>query len=132
VSFLLDTDTCSYHLRRGGALTTRLTQYSGRLATPTITVAELHVWAHRLSDPRKRLELISGLLADFKVLDFDRAAAEQFGSLRAAQLNQGIVKPVVDLMIASVALVHDLTLVTHNTKDFQNIPGLRLEDWIAG
>ena len=37
----------------------------------------------------------------------------------------------VDLMIAAVALVHDLTLVTNNTKDFQNIPGLRLEDWLT-
>ena len=36
----------------------------------------------------------------------------------------------VDLMIASVALFHDLTMVTHNTADFQNIPGLRLEDWL--
>jgi tRNA(fMet)-specific endonuclease VapC len=33
-------------------------------------------------------------------------------------------------MIASVALVHDLTLVTHNTADYQNIPGLRLDDWL--
>jgi predicted nucleic acid-binding protein len=35
-------------------------------------------------------------------------------------------------MIASVALVHDLTLVTHNTADFRFIPGLRLDDWLAG
>lgn len=34
-------------------------------------------------------------------------------------------------MIASVALLHNLTLVTHNTADFRNIPGLRLEDWLA-
>ena len=33
-------------------------------------------------------------------------------------------------MIASVALVHDLTLVTHNTADYQYIPGLRLDDWL--
>jgi len=35
------------------------------------------------------------------------------------------------LMIGSVALVYDLTLVTHNTTDFQNIPGLRLEVWLT-
>ena len=35
-----------------------------------------------------------------------------------------------DLMIGSVALLHDFTLVTHNTVDFRNIPGLRLEDWL--
>ena len=38
---------------------------------------------------------------------------------------------MADLMIASVALAHNLTLVTHNTKDFQNVPGLRLDDWLT-
>jgi tRNA(fMet)-specific endonuclease VapC len=37
----------------------------------------------------------------------------------------------VDLLIAAVALTHDLTLVTHNTQHFQNIPNLRLEDWLV-
>jgi len=36
----------------------------------------------------------------------------------------------MDLMLAATALVHDLTLVTHNTADFVNVPGLRLEDWL--
>ena len=44
---------------------------------------------------------------------------------------QGIVIPALDLLIAAVALLYDLTLVTNNTKDFQNIPGLRLEDWLS-
>jgi tRNA(fMet)-specific endonuclease VapC len=37
----------------------------------------------------------------------------------------------MDLLIASTALAHGLTLVTHNTQDFTNIPGLNLEDWLA-
>jgi tRNA(fMet)-specific endonuclease VapC len=37
----------------------------------------------------------------------------------------------MDLMIASVALVHNLTLITHNTADYQHIPGLRLDDWLV-
>jgi tRNA(fMet)-specific endonuclease VapC len=37
----------------------------------------------------------------------------------------------MDLLIASVALAHDLTLVTHNTGHFQEMPGLRLEDWLT-
>ncbi len=43
----------------------------------------------------------------------------------------GVEVPTIDLMIASVALVHDLTLVTHNTRDYQNIPSLRTEDWLS-
>ncbi len=43
----------------------------------------------------------------------------------------GISVDVVDLMIAFVALVHDLTLVTQTTADFRHVPGLLLEDWLA-
>jgi tRNA(fMet)-specific endonuclease VapC len=45
-------------------------------------------------------------------------------------LQQGIQVATADLMIAAVALVHNLTLVTHNTADYQTIPGLRLDDWL--
>ncbi|MCC7474350.1 MAG: type II toxin-antitoxin system VapC family toxin [Pirellulales bacterium] len=52
------------------------------------------------------------------------------GKLNGHLLRQGIVVSQPDLMIAATALVHDLTLVTHNTRDFQHVPGLRLEDWL--
>jgi tRNA(fMet)-specific endonuclease VapC len=92
----------------------------------------LYAWAYRRNAPSKLLKQIEEeLLADIAVLDYDRACAEQFGRARGTLLRQGIAVNTVDLMIASVALVHDLTLVTHNTGDFQNIPNLRLEDWLA-
>lgn len=50
---------------------------------------------------------------------------------RGTLLQQGMSVPTADLMIASAALVHGLTLVTHNTADFQSIPGLRLDDWLS-
>jgi tRNA(fMet)-specific endonuclease VapC len=61
------------------------------------------------------------------------ASGPRFGSLRNGRLRvelrrQGINVAALDLLIAAVALLYDLTLVTNNTKDFQNIPGLRLED----
>ncbi len=65
------------------------------------------------------------------MLDFDTACAEQFGRLQASLLGQGISTSTADLMIASVAIVHNLTLVTHNTSDFQSIAGLRLADWLV-
>jgi tRNA(fMet)-specific endonuclease VapC len=65
------------------------------------------------------------------VLDFDSTCANEFGQVRAELLRAGISVSRLDLLIGSVALVHNLTLVTHNTADFRNIPGLRLEDWLA-
>jgi tRNA(fMet)-specific endonuclease VapC len=68
---------------------------------------------------------------EVSVIDFDSDCAKQFGSVRVDLRRQGIEVSTTDLMIASVALVHDLALVTHNTADFQSIPGLRLEDWLT-
>jgi tRNA(fMet)-specific endonuclease VapC len=65
------------------------------------------------------------------VLSYDLDCAEQFGKVRGGLLQKGISVPTADLMIAAVALVHNLTLVTNNTADFQNIPGLRLDDWLV-
>jgi tRNA(fMet)-specific endonuclease VapC len=131
MSFLLDTDTCSFHLKRPSGLSHRFVQYSGRLHLPTIALAELYAWAYRRANPNSLLRAIGhDLLRDVTVLDFDSACAEQFGKTRGGLLQQGIHVSTPDLMIASIALVHNLTLVTHNTADFQNIAGLRLDDWL--
>lgn len=132
MTFLLDTDTCSFHLKRPSGLIHRFVQHSGRLYLPTIALAELYAWAYRRTNPAKLLTAInSDLLSSVTVLDFDSTCAEKFGQVRGALLQQGVHVATPDLMIASVALVHNLTLVTHNTADFQNIPGLRLDDWLV-
>jgi predicted nucleic acid-binding protein len=51
-----------------------------------------------------------------QLLDFDAACAERFGQVRGSLLQQGITVSRMDLLIASVALVHNLTLVTHNPR----------------
>jgi tRNA(fMet)-specific endonuclease VapC len=132
VSFLLDTNICSEHLKRPTGLMHRFVQYSGRLFVPTIVVGELHAWAYmRRADPLGLIARIENdLLTDLTILDYDKPCAGEFGRLRGTLLRQGVTIGRLDSMIASVALVHDLTLVTHNTKDFENIPDLRVEDWL--
>jgi tRNA(fMet)-specific endonuclease VapC len=130
MTHLLDTDTCSAHMRRPAGLAHRFFQHAGSLAMASVSLAELYSGAYKRPQPARLLALISDLLQDVVVLDFDTACAERFGQVRGALLQQGIQVPTTDLMIASVALVHDLTLVTHNTTDFQHVPGLRLDDWL--
>ena len=105
-------------------------QYSGGLAIASVSLAELYSGAYKLPQPARILAGIADLLKDVAVIDFDSASAEQFGKIRGALLQQGIKTPTADLMIASVALIHNLTLVTHNTADYQHVPGLRLDDWL--
>ena len=130
MSFLLDTNICSVHLRRPSGLVHRFIQHSGRLSISSIVLAELYAWAYWRDDPAPFVRKIDEFLQDVNVLLFDRRCAEQFGKLRAVLGRQGLVVSPVDLMIGSVALAHDLTLVTHNTADFRHISDLRLQDWL--
>ena len=131
MTFLLDTDTCSAHMRRPAKLAHRFIQHTGQLAMATVTLAELYAGAYKHSRVNRLLSLIGDLLLEVDCRDFDSACAAKFGQVRGTLLQQGISVPTTDLMIASVGLVHDLTLVTHNTADFRYIPGLRLADWLA-
>ena len=81
--------------------------------------------------PDRILDGIEELKKDFGILGFDEQCAVEFGKLRGAGKRLGLNTNPVDLMIASVALAHDQTLVTNNTADFQQLPGLRLEDWLT-
>lgn len=131
MSFLLDTNICSAHLRRPSGLSHRFLQHSGRLFISAIVLGELNVWAHRRPDPRKLLSAIDdGLLCDVTVIDFDRACAVEYGRQRGLLMAQGKSGNQIDLLIAATALVHDLTLLTHNTADFSDISGLRVVDWL--
>ncbi len=131
MSHLLDTNICAAHFRRPAGLAHRFFQYGGVLFIPTVVLAELYAGAYHVTDPTPLLQKIGDLLQDVQVLPFDEGCAEQFGKVRGSLLRRGTTIPVMDLMIASVALMHDLTLVTHNTADFEGIPDLRLNDWLA-
>jgi predicted nucleic acid-binding protein len=132
VSFLLDTDILSEHLRRPVGLAHRFIQHSGRLNTSSVSLAELYDWVNGRSDPAPIRAAVQSLLTyEVSVIPLDADCAEEFGRLRVALRRQGLNVDNIDLLIAATALVYDLTLVTHNTRHFQNIPNLRLDDWLT-
>ena len=107
-------------------------QHGGQLSISTVVLAELYTWAYRRRSPRKLLKVLDDdLLSVTSVLDFDSPCAEQFGQLQAQLLDAGTPADPSDLMIASTALRHNLTVVTHNLRHFEAIPGLRVEDWLS-
>ena len=130
MSFLLDTDTCSAHLKQVASVTGKFLQYTGRLYVSTLTVGELYTWALRAKAPPNRLQSLTDLLDDLTTLDVTETVGRRFGEVRATLLDAGKPAPNLDLFIAATALAHDLTLVTHNVQDFRNVPGLRIDDWL--
>jgi tRNA(fMet)-specific endonuclease VapC len=131
MSFLLDTDICSAHLKGDRQVSSRFLQYSGRLNISVLTASELYTWANRRTAPPLRLTAVRDMLFAARLLDVDRHVAESSGEFRAVLLDQGKPIPSVDLFIAATAMLHDLTLVTHNVRHFQSVPGLRIVDWLA-
>ena len=131
MSFLLDTDTCSAYLKGNRLVGNRFLQYTGGLHVSAVTMGELYTWALRAAASPKRLQSVQELLSDLTVLDVTHDVALKFGELRAARFDRGLPPPEMDLLIAATALVHDFTVVTHNTKDYADVPGLRVTDWLV-
>jgi len=103
MSFLLDTNILSAHLRRPSGLAHRFFQHSGRLYTTSVVLGELFVWAYNRPDPTKILNAIDELLfQEVTALDFDRDCAKEFARVRIQLRRSGTEVPSVDLMIASV------------------------------
>ena len=73
------------------------------------------------------LGMVLDTFAQAQVLPFDRPAANVFDSLRAQRVRIG----TMDLRIASIALSRNLVVLTRNMRDFNQVPGLTVQDWTA-
>lgn len=130
MSFLLDSDICSAYMKGNGVVHTRFIQYGGGLRISVATLGELTTWTLRAQAPPRRVQGLKDLLRDVEVLDATPKIARKFGEIEATLLDGGFSVSEFDLLIASPALVHGLTLVTHNVQDFRHIPGLQIWDWL--
>jgi tRNA(fMet)-specific endonuclease VapC len=131
MSYLIDTDIASAFLKGNGTVFNRFIQYGGGLYISAVSVAELYSWVYRAKSSASRIQGLSDLLLNVRLIDIDHEIARRAGEVQAGLRDRGLPMPGMDLLIASTALVHDLTLVTHNQKDFQNISDLRIEDWLG-
>ncbi len=87
--------------------------------------------AEKYNDTVGRKELVNNALDRVISLPFDDRCADLYGSIRHdLEVRRCVIGPM-DLQIASIAMVHDLVLVTGNGDEFSRIPGLKVEDWSA-
>jgi tRNA(fMet)-specific endonuclease VapC len=130
MSYLVDTDIISAHLRGAGIVTNRFLQYSGRLHVSVVTLAELKVWVLRKQTALRFRQGLDLLLRDFIVLPVDEPVADRSGEVGADLHDHGTTLATPDLLIAATALVHGLAMVTNNLQHFTRVPGLRVVDWL--
>ena len=131
MSFLLDTNICSAFLKGNRQVEGRVLLHGGGLYINTIILGELLTWTMRSNAPPSRQVVLDELLQEVTILDVTSDVARKYGEMQAALFDRGTPVPGMDLMIAATAIVHNLTLVTHNSQDFVNVPNLRMVDWLT-
>ncbi len=131
--YLLDTNICIY-IAKGQPLAVRhrFAQHSiQELAMSTITVGELRFGAEKSQARARALATIDELAQMIQPCALPKAAAEHYGRIRAALQELGQPIGNNDLWLAAHALAEGWTLVTNNTREFDRVPGLRVENWVA-
>ena len=129
--FLLDTNVCIRILNQSNQnIIGQLAQHSpDEIVLCSIVKAELLYGARHSQQVESNLQLLKQFFAPLASQPFDDRCAEEAGLIRADLSAQG--KPIgpYDLLIAATARANDAVLVTHNTREFTRVTGLRLVDW---
>lgn len=128
VNYLLDTNAVIALMKGHSGFLTRLRQHQPRdFAIPSIVAHELYFGAYKSQHAAENLRRVEAL--QFEILGLDPEDARRAGEVRAQLASAG--KPIgpYDVLIAGQALARSLTLVTHNTREFQRVSGLSVEDW---
>ena len=101
------------------------------LTISVISVAELRYGASKSGQPKKNHEALDQFLSPFEIVPFDERAAVVYSRIRTAVEQKGRPIGPMDLLIASQALSLDVGLATNNVKEFRQVPGLRVENWVS-
>ena len=132
IRYLLDTNICIYIIKRHPkqVIEHLRTLLVGDVAISAITLAELEYGAAKSSRPEQNREALIAFTAPLEVLPFDDNASLHYGEIRAELERSGMVIGAMDMLIAAHALSRSLKLVTNNSREFQRIHGLDIENWV--
>lgn len=130
LKYMLDTNMVIYTIKnRPEKVREAFTLHEGQTCISSVTLGELIYGAEKSSQIERNLSVIEGLAARLEVMPFDEKAAAHFGQLRAELAKAGKSIGPYDLMIAGHARALGLVLISNNLKEFQRVPGLRLDNW---
>ena len=127
--YLLDANAIIALLNaRTSPIAKRVRRHAPRdFAVSAVVIHELYYGAFKSQRVEQNVARVDAL--QFSVLEFDEEDARQAGQIRAQLASKGTPIGPYDVLIAGQARARELTLVTHNTSEFQRVPGLKVEDW---
>lgn len=129
--WMLDTDTCIAAIKRNPKVLKKLRgKNPGQVGVSTVTTGELYFGADASAHPEQNHEALLDFLLPLEIAPYDDTCAACYGSVRASLRKKGRPIGALDTMIAAHAVALDVSLVTHNTREFSRVQGLALEDWL--
>lgn len=131
IKFMLDTNICIFTIKNKPQIVREaFNLHDGQLCISAITLMELIYGAEKSATPEKNLAVIEGFTARLEVFPFDNEAAAHTGMIRSELAKAGTPIGPYDQMIAGHARSRGLIVVTNNLREFERLPGLRVEDWV--
>jgi tRNA(fMet)-specific endonuclease VapC len=132
LKYMLDTNICIFTIKnKPQHVREAFTRHHGQLCISSVSLMELIYGAEKSASPERNLVVVEGFSARLEVLNYDEFAAGHTGQLRAELARNGTPIGPYDQLIAGHARSRGLILVTNNRREFDRVPGLRVEDWTA-
>jgi len=131
MKFMLDTNICIYVIKnKPENVVQRFLQHAPEeICISAITYSELMYGVEKSMSVGKNRIAVSLFLSPLTILEFHAHAAEEYGKIRAELEKKGTPIGPMDMLIAAHARAEGLILVTNNTREFQRVEGLMVEDW---
>ena len=129
--YMLDTNICSYIIRnKPQSIKKKLQEVEENhtVALSSIVVSELLYGATKKNSP-KLMKIVSAFIDNFIIYDYSKVSAQSYANIRTDLEKKGQIIGANDLLIASHALSLGAVLVTNNTREFERVEKLVLEDW---
>jgi len=125
--YLIDSDILIYFLKGEKEVVEKLSRIPiDDLYTSRINYTELIYGAYNSARVEKNLKIIVSFLDNFKILEFDKNSSLIFAKEKARLKKNGNIIADMDLMIASIAIQNDCTLITNNFKHFERVQNLQI------
>ena len=129
--YMLDTNICIYAIKhRPETVLQRIREnLPDGLCVSVITLAELRHGVEKSQYKEKNEAALLKFLSILDVLPFDDYAAIEYGKICSELQKQGMPIGTMDMLIAAHAKAKHMVLVTNNTREFERVPGLSIDDW---
>jgi len=130
MTYMMDTNTCIFLMKNIPNVVEQFkTKRDKGIVISSITASELYFGVHNSPTPKELAVLLANFLVCVPVVDYTDVAGNCYGKIRTELKRKNQLIGELDLLIAAHAKSLNLILATNNTREFQRVSGLTIEDW---